>query len=283
MNTQPRPDSFLDTTSSAAARWDRLLNLQVELFLSQELVSFAQIPAWTAARTVLDLGCGNGYYLARLRAAYPEKDYLGIDRSPELIDIARTTHGGARLHFAIGDLHRPALPHPVDIVLLRFVIQHLNDLGSLLTTVGPLLSKGGALIVIEPDLPASRVSPAIPLLLGMLRAFEGRQERLGKLRVQLDRLAAIVDRTAGWRAHEERSVASQNVQTAAAVFLGWVDACEQSGGFDYPFSETRAEIFRWAGGPNATSEIALRIILAHGVTPSGGRGSESKRGNAVDR
>ena len=54
-----------------------------------------------SGRKVLDLGCGNGYTLVVLSQMLPNKQYVGIDTSKELIDIAKKRK--IDCHFMVGD------------------------------------------------------------------------------------------------------------------------------------------------------------------------------------
>src|SRR3954451_2995049 len=104
MTAQHRRNDFLDTsTTPASDQWDDLLSLQVELFLPQELDFLRGHPAWRAASTVLDVGCGNGYYLAQLQSFFPEKAYIGIDVSRELIDVAHRRYARDGIRFKHDD------------------------------------------------------------------------------------------------------------------------------------------------------------------------------------
>src|SRR5262245_48349149 len=111
MTVQTRPSAFLDTsTHEAAGRWDDLLTLQVDLFPQQEAAHLATLAAWRRARSVVDVGCGNGYYLSRLSALHPDKRLTGIDVSPELIAHAACRHGSARVAFERRDYLREGAP-----------------------------------------------------------------------------------------------------------------------------------------------------------------------------
>ena len=48
-------------------------------------------PARLAGKRVLDFGCGNGFFSARMAAAGAQ--VLGLDNSPELLELARRNHG----------------------------------------------------------------------------------------------------------------------------------------------------------------------------------------------
>src|SRR5262245_2592813 len=129
MNAPSRSNDFLDTsTRDAAGRWDDLLTLQVDLFLQHAADHLATLPAWRKAKRVVDVGCGNGYYLSRLSARHPGKSFVGIDVSPELIAAAKERHGERGLRFERRDFLREGAP-AADLIILRFVLQHLPDLG----------------------------------------------------------------------------------------------------------------------------------------------------------
>ncbi len=55
-------------------------------------------------RSLIELGCGPGFYSASLAKTYPHLHVTGIDRAPGQIEIARRrTRGVANAHFAVGD------------------------------------------------------------------------------------------------------------------------------------------------------------------------------------
>ncbi len=52
--------------------WDRLQRLQTNFCINQELPAYYTCPQWEKARTVLDVGTGNGYYLRKIAARFPK-------------------------------------------------------------------------------------------------------------------------------------------------------------------------------------------------------------------
>lgn len=53
------------------------------------------------ARTVLDLGSGNGVYLQKLADRFPEKIYLGIEKQSDLVE--KSLEAG-QLSFKVGNV-----------------------------------------------------------------------------------------------------------------------------------------------------------------------------------
>lgn len=70
-----------------------------------------------APATVLDLGCGTGYFQPALQFRYPEALYLGMDLAAGMIDYARARHPGPSA-WAQGDAE--ALPLAADSTGLVF-------------------------------------------------------------------------------------------------------------------------------------------------------------------
>lgn len=267
MNVDLPHTRFLETSSDRATRqWDDLLTLQVDLFLAHEVDLLQSIDSWSAAQSVVDVGCGNGYYLSRLQAMHRDKTCVGIDLSKELIAIARQRYTRHDLDYAQMDfLSGEDLP-VCDFILLRFVVQHLQDFDLVLKRASRALEDGGGLLILESDLAASVVRPSMPLFSGLLQAFEAHQAKVGALRTRIKELPAVAAATPGWRVALDRTVAIPAVgpflgSRTLAVFVKWVDLCETSGDFDYPFEDTRNELRKWAALDSASSRISLRALL----------------------
>ena len=161
---------FLSTAAPrAAADWDSLLAYQVDLAFPQELKFLVSLKAWRDATCVLDAGCGNGYYISRLREFFPEKRYFGVDISQELVAIAARRHPDIAVTLA--DFTQYASDRRFDLIVMRFLVQHLKDFGAVLQAADRLLTPTGRLLIIESDLAASGHHPDLPELTEMLRTF----------------------------------------------------------------------------------------------------------------
>jgi SAM-dependent methyltransferase len=258
---------FLNTAAPrAAADWDTLLAHQVDLMFPQELEFLLSMPAWQTASRVLDAGCGNGYFMSRLQSHFPAKQYFGVDISRELIAAAASRYPAIAL--TAGDITDYRSREGFDLIVMRFLVQHLKDFGAVLDAAGRLLRPEGRLLIIESDLESSSHFPAVPVFTEMLLAYARVSAEQGGIKPQLladaDRL--VENTNPAWRVAQQRTVTSPRVGPFSgsgllAIYLLWVDLCERSAMFAVDFSSVRDELEKWAANPATFSNVALRMIV----------------------
>jgi trans-aconitate methyltransferase len=255
---------FLDTSSiEALAAWNDLLRLQVEVFAADELAFLARFAPWQNAMDILDVGCGNGLYLSALRSRFRGKSYTGIDVSAGLIAEARAND--ASIEFAVADFFDFVPDRKFDLIMMRFLIQHLTNFTAVLDRCSGLVGPQGGVLIIEPDLGNSRNDPPTPLFEDLLLKFERSRNDNGRMRIRITDPDQLLSGSQDWEVIANQAVEIQpsapSAQRAAGVlFLRWVDTFERSGLLEYPFRETREELKRWADAAGASTTITLRAV-----------------------
>lgn len=146
MNADHPLTDRLISTRNAEFVWDTEGPTAVHAHVTKPIVS--QLTR-AQANTVLDLGCGNGWFTAALQRCGFEM--VGVDHSHSGIDIASRRHPevGYRQH----DLMQPLAPDLVgrfDAVVSVEVIEHLLLPRKLIEAALTALKPGGLLIVTAP-------------------------------------------------------------------------------------------------------------------------------------
>lgn len=102
---------------------------------------------------VLDAGCGSGAVTAELSAALPGTRVVGLDAHPGLLERARTRGGaGPEPELFLGDIgDTPFADETFDLVLSRYVFQHLSEPIAAARELLRILRPGGHLAVIDVD------------------------------------------------------------------------------------------------------------------------------------
>ena len=104
-----------------------------------------------ASKTVLDLGCGTGRLAVELKAGH----YIGVDISPDCIEVAKSDYGdyGEFYCLSVDDLQTLA-PQHIDVVLMFGVLHHLSDsqVRSLFIRLSKALSDDGFILTLDGEL-----------------------------------------------------------------------------------------------------------------------------------
>jgi ubiquinone/menaquinone biosynthesis C-methylase UbiE len=132
-----RPPVWHWATPAARRRADRR---------TRQLVEDAQLGA---GRAVLELGCGDGFFTARLGEASGAR-VIGVDVSPDLLAAARERLPAAE--FVRADAHRlPFAAASFDAVVGSSVLHHLEP-STALAEARRVLKPGGRIAFAEPNL-----------------------------------------------------------------------------------------------------------------------------------
>ena len=132
---------------------------------------FAEIDA--KGGLVVDLGCGNGWYLRALARRCGAVQGLGLDGFQENIAqatrLAEKEGLGDRLHFAEGDAHELKLDQPADLIAMNRAMHHVweGGIAPFIQRLHDNLKPGGAVAIWEPDWPADRTLLRAPARRGL--------------------------------------------------------------------------------------------------------------------
>lgn len=156
---------------------------------------------------VVDLGCGNGWYLRALAAKYPRLRGLGLDgfgeNARQAAARAQEAGVGDRLRFRAGDLFDFVADEPVDVLVMNRALHHVwHDGDRVFALLRDALRPGGAAVIWEPAWPDSLDALRAPRLRPM--AFQNLSEHIqGNHFLRPEEIEAAFAR-AGMRAETHR-------------------------------------------------------------------------------
>lgn len=146
-------ETYLEELSKAAICdvWNAFLNVQSNLYFGKEVDLIARNNFWQTARNVLDIGSGNGIYLNKLATKFVDKNYLGIEKQPHLVEQANKQFGRFGLAFREGDaeIYNKEQAGLFDVVSFCVSLQHLQNPRVALEHAYSYLAKQGHVIIID--------------------------------------------------------------------------------------------------------------------------------------
>lgn len=99
-------------------------------------------------KTVLEIGCGNGYGTKLINKYFRPKEIFAIDLDPKMIALAQKNHNRSNLHFAVGDASKlPYRTAAFDAIFDFGIIHHIINWGDCLHELKRVLKPGGKLII----------------------------------------------------------------------------------------------------------------------------------------
>ena len=155
-------------------------------------------------RRVLDIGCGPGALTATLLELWPAAEISGIDRSPEMIELARRRAVPDRLRFELADITTWDPAESFELILSNACFQWIEDHRRLLRRLEGMLTDAGTLAF---QIPANHDRPSHLILAELCSSDRWRPELRDALRFHV--------KTPQWYLHEleARGLAATTWQT----------------------------------------------------------------------
>ena len=180
----------------------RTLAAQIEAIWPQEkaLINFYGLPR---NAQVLDVGAGTGEFSARIAAAWPDAQVLGVELLPASVQLAREKHAALapRLTFEVGDAFALDLPdNTYDLVANRHMVQSVPHVERILAELVRVTRPGGHVHLLAEDytmlhMMSGSLDPDDLWRKGPVQFSErtGTDSRIGRRAWTLLRAAGLVD------------------------------------------------------------------------------------------
>src|SRR5262245_7703741 len=136
-----------DTFDRLASEYDELKLRVIPGYRQVQDLAFRYASAH-CSRRVLELGSGTGEWASTFLRDHPEADYVAVEFSANMRDIAsaRLTAYRTRIQLLDQDLSAPLPVGPFDLVVSFFAIHHVENKQRLVQDVFASLASGGVLL-----------------------------------------------------------------------------------------------------------------------------------------
>ena len=246
--------------------WDEIQRVQTDFCFAQELSAYYMSDYWiNIARSVLDVGTGNGYFLRRLLGRFPDRDYTGIDISKELIDIAKSNLKNTCIHIVAQDYF--AVTGVYDFVIMRLFWQHLpqDRITEALDQLVNITKPGSSVLVSDAFDEVRRFVPDLPEFRRVISTYTHQQRAVGRNRDIVGTLLEWAQAVDSWQvACDMRLILPSSIpgylQLYRRIYELWVELFECLGELDMDFSPAKEELSQWCMNPNAFTQAGLRVI-----------------------
>jgi SAM-dependent methyltransferase len=238
--------------------FDQMLSITAEMFVDVEEELFLRQLDAGKPLAVLDVGCGNGEYLARVSRRYPQWRCTGLEVEERIYRFARAKET-SRLSFHLSSYEQFGIGETYDCVIVRLTAAHLEDRAHFMRWLRERTHPGSIVLIIDLDEstgPPAGESSGLPLLGAIYREMR-RPLRASKLMLFHEALA-LEARHSGLRPKEVvrygRRADTPESKALIHAYMRLVAASRV--GFPLP-PEHEDELTRWFGDPQAAFEIRM--------------------------
>jgi ubiquinone/menaquinone biosynthesis C-methylase UbiE len=148
----PRQANFEGIDDPAAARAYDWLSRLPHFSLVRQLMAWA-VAARRPESPLVDVGCGPGYFTAKLARAFPDHEVIGVDLSEEMTRTAAanlSARGLGRVRFIQGDARElPFGDGSVGFLVSTLSLHHWADPVAAFTEFHRVLRPGGQVLVVD--------------------------------------------------------------------------------------------------------------------------------------
>ncbi|PKQ27891.1 MAG: SAM-dependent methyltransferase [Candidatus Anoxymicrobium japonicum] len=117
---------------------------------TRHVVAYEHALAMARGKSVIDIGCGEGYGAAILTGE--AASVLGIDIAHEVVSHARDTYHASNLSFEVMDVNRLELADAsFDLAVSFQVVEHLADVSGYFAGIARVLKPGGVAFLTTPN------------------------------------------------------------------------------------------------------------------------------------
>lgn len=102
-------------------------------------------------KQVLDIGCGDGFYLHLMSALIPKSSLSGLDNDANALNSAKRNLKGRQIVLKKGSIYKlPFKDRSFDVVIVSEVMEHLEDENKAISEIFRVLKSSGTVLISVP-------------------------------------------------------------------------------------------------------------------------------------
>lgn len=246
--------------------WDEIQRVQTDFCFLQEVSAYYMSEYWVnQAKSVLDVGVGNGYGLGKLQELFPQKKYTGVDISIELVELARSELGSRDVELKVQDFFE--VTECYDFIITRLLWQHLptSRLDEAFDLMERITAPGGEVMVVDAHDRLRLFSPELPKFRDIITAYTEAQLASGRNRAVGELIKQKAQERPLWKVGFDHkfilpSSIPGNLPRFQKIYELWLDLFEETGEVDMSFDDARSEICAWQQTSAAYTQAGLHVF-----------------------
>jgi SAM-dependent methyltransferase len=246
--------------------WDELQRLQTDLCFDQEISAYYMSRTWLDhARSVLDVGTGNGYFLNKIREFFPQKQYTGIDISKELISIGKSEISASSIRLQTEDYFD--LEGKYDFIIMRLFWQHLpqSRINDAYEQLEKITNPGASVLISDAHDSLRCFAPPLKAFQEVISAYKNQQNEVERNRDIIGALKNWAGASGMWRVGCDLplilpSTIPGKMRLYHRIYELWIELFENLGELKMDFGPAKKEISQWQTRKDTFTQAGIRVI-----------------------
>lgn len=273
MQNNKNDEAKFDTSEKRRLQiWDKLQTLQADLCFEQEVSAYYMSDHWIHhAKTVLDTGTGNGYFLHKISELFPQKKYYGVDISKELISIAKSNFRDLAQNLDTKDYFN--VEGKYDFIIMRLFWQHLPmpHIDEAFNKLDQITTPGASVLITDAYDKVRHFVPPLKNFQKIITSYTKQQNESKRNRDIISILKDKANASDKWVLRCELPIILPSslygkMKLYQSIYPLWIELFESLGELKIDFEPAKKELSRWQNNKGAFTQAGIRVIRLDKVT-----------------
>lgn len=242
--------------------WKSLISAQTNYWFPDELSVYQSDQYWACAKSVLDIGCGNGSYTLRLASNFSGKDFVGVDANLSFVEQARQKDRQNAVTFIHSDFRNIA--GKFDFIVARCFLQHFEDKLKFFEFCRSRLNDIGCLYVIDANDSEQKFFPEQELFSQFFDSFRKFREAQRFPRDYHQRLVDLAESRGFDLVFLKDLIAPSTTEHAKqdfyVIYRTVLELSRTYYKMDYDYDALRQLLIRWYTDESCTAQLGHRVV-----------------------